>query len=239
MCGRYAIDAEVNDMIIEFILATGQPPQDWRPGWQPEQIFRPTDPVPILIETLLERSDPTSPTQRRAEAAQWWLTPSFAKELRGKYPTFNARSETVTELASYRGPVKRQRAVLPASGYFETQTGEKTKTPYFVKAPGSPLFFAGLYSWWANPAKPEADPGRWRLTTTILTRPAIGEVAQVHPRAPLCLPSDWVDEWINPKQEGSAEFVAMAVAASDPVIRGLRFAPGSPPAPEIPGGDAA
>ncbi|MDN5667443.1 MAG: SOS response-associated peptidase [Renibacterium salmoninarum] len=225
MCGRYAIDAEVNDMIIEFVLATGQSPHDWRPGWQAEQVFRPTDPVPILIETLVDRKDPEGRTQRRAEAAQWWLTPSFAKELRGKHPTFNARSETVTELASYRGPVKRQRAVLPARGYFETQTEGKTKTSHFVQAPEGPLFFAGLYSWWADPRKPETDPERWHLTTTILTRPAIGDVAQIHPRTPLCLPADWIEEWIDPKQLGTAEFVASALAASDPVVRGLRFGP--------------
>lgn len=212
-------------MIIEFVLATGQPPHDWRPGWQPEGIFRPTDPVPILIETLLDRNDPTGPTQRRAEAAQWWLTPSFAKELRGKHPTFNARSETVTELASYRGPAKRQRAVLPARGYFETHTEGKTKTPYFIQAVTGPLYFAGLYSWWADPTKAAEDPQRWHLTSTILTRPAAGEAARLHPRMPLCLPADWIDAWINPYQEGTIDFVAQAVAAAEPVLNELRFEP--------------
>lgn len=223
MCGRYAIDSEVNDMIIEFVMATGQAPHDWRPGWTLSESIRPTEQVPILVETLLDRNDPTGPTKLRAEPAQWWLTPSFSKELRGKHPTFNARSETVTELASFRGPVKRQRAILPAAGYYETHTEGTTKTPYFVQDPHGLLFFAGLYSWWADPEKPANDPAKWHLTTTILTRPAVGEVAQIHPRTPVCLPFEWIEEWISPHQEGTAEFVAEAAQSSEEIIQELQF----------------
>lgn len=211
-------------MIIEFVLATGQSPRDWRPDWQLSESLRPTEQVPILLEAPLDRGDPSGPTELRAEAAQWWFTPSFAKQLRSKYPTFNARSETVTELASFRGPVKRQRAILPASGYFETHTEGTAKTPYFVQDPDGLLFFAGLYSWWADPAKPATDPDRWHLTSTILTRPAIGDVAQIHPRTPVCLPFEWVGEWISPRQEGTPEFVAEAVRSSDEIIQNLSFA---------------
>lgn len=221
MCGRYALNDEVNAMIEDFIRATGGSPHEWTPDWQPPAEIRPTDDVPILLESLDEKKDPNSTTTHRAELAQWWLTPSYSKTLRSKYPTFNARSDTVTKLASYRGPVKRQRAILPASGYFEWHTEGKSKTKYFIADPAGLIYFAGLYSWWPDPAKAADDPRRWHLTATMLTRDAVGDLAKIHPRTPVTLPRDFVEEWIDPHTEGTQEFVDMAVDLATPVAEGF------------------
>ena len=117
MCGRFAMNDAVNAMITDFVLATGRDPDEWMSSWVPSYNIRPTDSVPILLETLVDKSDPAGPTTRRAELAQWWLAPSSARSLRGSAPMFNARSETVTERPAFRGPVKRQRAIIPAAGY--------------------------------------------------------------------------------------------------------------------------
>ena len=53
------------------------------------------------------------------------------------------------------------------------------------------LKFAALYSWWKNPALAEADPALWTLTTTILTRAAVGPVAEIHDRTPLILSDEF------------------------------------------------
>ncbi|WP_093183286.1 SOS response-associated peptidase [Sanguibacter gelidistatuariae] len=232
MCGRFAMNDAVNAMITDFVLATGRDPSEWMSSWVPSYNIRPTDPVPILLETFVDRSapsapsapsDPTAPTARRAELAQWWLTPSSAKALRGSAPMFNARSETVTERPAFRHPVKRQRAVIPAAGYFETMTLEGKKVPQFVRPPHGLLYFAGLYSWWADPDLPAHDPARWHLTTTILTREAVGEIARVHDRTPVTLPRDLVDTWIDPHVLGDAGLVHDMVDAATDVAETLVF----------------
>lgn len=222
MCGRYAINDDVNALIDDFVRSTGKSAHDWLPTWQPQAEVRPTNQVPILLESFVDRKNPDAGVVRRAELAQWWLTPPFAKELRGKYPTFNARSETVTTLASFRGPVKHQRAVLPASSYFEWHTEGSSKTKYEIFAPEGSIYFAGLYSWWADPTKADDAADRWHLTTTMLTRDAVGDLAEIHPRTPVTLPIDFIDEWVNPVNEGTAEFVAEAVALATPIAESLK-----------------
>lgn len=223
MCGRFAMNDAVNAMITDFVLATGRDPDEWMSSWVPSYNIRPTDSVPILLETLLDKSDPAGPTTRRAELAQWWLAPSSARSLRGSAPMFNARSETVTERPAFRGPVKRQRAIIPAAGYFETMPVEGKKIPQFIERPGDLLYFAGLYSWWADPAVPSGDPARWHLTTTILTREAVGDVARVHDRTPVTLPRELIDTWIDPHVVGDAAFVHEMVDAATEVAEDLVF----------------
>ena len=223
MCGRFAMNDAVNAMITDFVLATGRDPDEWMSSWVPSYNIRPTDPVPILLETLLDKKDPDGPTTRRAELAQWWLTPSSATTLRGSAPMFNARSETVTERPAFRGPVKRQRAVIPAAGYFETMAVEGTKVPQFIRPPQGLLYFAGLYSWWPDPNVPAGDPARWHLTTTILTREAVGDIARVHDRTPVTLPRELVDTWIDPHVLGDARFVEDMVNAATDVATELTF----------------
>ena len=213
----------VNAMITDFVLATGRDPDEWISSWAPSYNIRPTDPVPILLESLQDKADPEGPTTRRAALAQWWLTPSSATTLRSSAPMFNARSETVTERPSFRGPVERQRAIIPAAGYFETMTVEGAKVPQFIQRPGDLLYLAGLYSWWADPAVPPGDPARWHLTTTILTREAVGDVARVHDRTPVTLPHELIGTWIDPHVVGDAAFVQDMVDAATDVAEGLVF----------------
>ena len=213
----------VNAMITDFVLATGRDPDEWMSSWVPSYNIRPTDPVPILLESLQDRDDPTGPTTRRAELAQWWLAPSSAKTLRGTAPMFNARSETVTERPAFRGPIKRQRAVIPAAGYFETMVVEGKKVPQFIRPPQGLLYFAGLYSWWPDPALPAGDSSRWHLTTTILTRAAVGDIAQVHDRTPVTLPREVIDTWIDPHVLGDARLVEDMVDAATDVAQTLMF----------------
>ena len=59
--------------------------------------------------------------ERRLVPMRWGLIPSWwskpLKELR--LATFNARSETVTEKPLFRGAFKRNRCLIPVSGYNE------------------------------------------------------------------------------------------------------------------------
>lgn len=207
------MDSEVNDLIEDFV-ADGGNIQDWRPGYN----IRPTDPVPIVVETTK-----TGALERRLELARWSLVPSWSKELKLKFPTFNARAETAAEKSMFAASVKSKRAILPASGYYEWHTEGKKKTPYFIHDPAGTIGFAGLYSWWRNPALPDDDPARWVLTATILTMDAVPHLAPIHDRNPVPLPREWWAEWLDPSVEGDHALVQAAVAASVGVAESLEY----------------
>ena len=209
------MDKETDELITEFV-AEGGDFRDWRPGWN----IKPTQTIPVLLDSAKGGED----VVRRLEPARWSLTPHWSKELRTKFPTFNARSETLTEKATWRGPVKSHRAIIPATGYYEWQTfANGKKIPHFIRDPsGAPLMLAGLYSWWRDRSKPDGDPDEWTLTATILTSDAVDELLHIHDRNPVMLPEDWWDQWLDPDEDGSKEFVAAAVQAALPIARSLQ-----------------
>ena len=213
MCGRFALNSETNELIEEYV-AQGGDYRDWAPDWN----IKPTNTVPIVVESAKGADHPV----RRLEGARWSLIPPWSKTLTSKFPTFNARSEGITEKATWKGPVKSKRALIPASGYYEWHTVGKTKTPHYIHPrAGELISFAGLYSWWKDPTKADDDDTRWVLTATILTMPAVPSLAEIHDRTPVTLPKDWWDDWLSPELVGDQAFVDAAVAASIPVADAL------------------
>ncbi|MFC6355770.1 SOS response-associated peptidase family protein [Luethyella okanaganae] len=75
-----------------------------RPSWN----VKPTDQVPLVLE-----SDRNGTVTRRLESARWSLVAPFTKQLVSKYPTFNARSETAAEKATFAASVRSKRAIIP------------------------------------------------------------------------------------------------------------------------------
>ena len=190
------------------------------PSWN----IRPTEQIPIVME-----SNKTQPAMRRLESARWSLIPSFAVEMTSKFPTFNARAESAAEKPTFQASVRSRRALVPATGYFEWRTEKTGKIPYFIHSDdGMPLAFAGLYSWWKNPALAEDDPARWILSATILTTDARGPLAQIHDRTPVPLPEEWWDRWLDPSTDGDQTLVDAAVEASHDIIESLDFYPVEP-----------
>ena len=208
MCGRFAVDSEINELIEEFV-AEGGSVHDWAPNFN----VAPTDPVPVVRERVADGT-----RTRSVEIGRWSLVPSWSKELKLKFPTFNARSESVSEKASFKGSVASKRALIPARGYYEWQTSGTTKTPYFIGPEEGHVAFAALYSWWR--ASSDAE---WMLTATILTMDTVDELASIHDRNPVMLPRDWWDDWLNPELIGDQSFVDAAVAAAHPVASSLEF----------------
>jgi len=138
MCGRFALDDKVNALIEEYVAAGGDF-REWSASWN----IKPTTQIPILFED--------EEHGHRAELARWSLVAPWAKDLSQRFPTFNARSEDITEKATWKNPVKTKRAIVPATSYYEWVTEGKTKTPNLIYDPaGELLGFAGLYSWWSE-----------------------------------------------------------------------------------------
>ncbi|WP_434063387.1 SOS response-associated peptidase [Paramicrobacterium agarici] len=205
MCGRFAMDQTVDELITEFVIVTGQQPENWTPDWRNGYNIKPTERVAAVFESSRDGSAPV----RRLEGARWSLLPGWARDAKLKYPTFNARSETAASKATFKSSVASKRAIIPARGYYEWKTVGKTKTPYFISEPDSPLAFAGLYSWWRT--SPDEE---WMLTATILTRQADGPLADIHERTPVTLPPHMHDVWLDATVVGDQQLVDAAVAAS-------------------------
>lgn len=214
MCGRFVVSDTTPDLVAVFDVDTvgdGLPEPNWN--------VRPTDPIPVVIESKKD-----GPVVRRLEAARWSLVPSFAKELKSPYPTFNARAEDAASKATFKASVASKRALIPADGYYEWHTVGNTKTPYFIHPPeGESMAFAGLYSWWRDPAKADGDPSRWVLSATILTTAAEGALAGIHERVPVVLDMEFWEQWLDPTVVGDQSLVDAAVAASRPVAQELEF----------------
>ncbi|TQM63129.1 SOS response-associated peptidase [Klugiella xanthotipulae] len=232
MCGRYVVAQTTLDLVA-FYGVDDEGDNLPQPGFN----VRPTDPVPIVVD-VVDTQNPAG-TRRRLEAARWSLIPPFAREARQRYSTFNARSETAARIASFHGAVARTRCLVPSDGYYEWRTdqhtpGRRAKTPYFVSGRavaddsdthGEPLSFAGLYSWWADPAVDPRNPARWTLSATILTRTAPPHLANLHARTPVCLPADAWEAWLDPSTTGDQELVDAAVQASDRALDALEYHP--------------
>ena len=218
MCGRFAVDSEINELIEEFV-ATGGDVNDWRPSYN----IRPTDPVPIVLESAQRSSEAPGSVVRRLELARWSLVPSWSKELKTKFPTFNARSEDVATKSTFKASVATKRAIIPAAGYYEWHTVGKTKTPFYIHDPVGTIGFAALYSWWRDHSLADDDPLRWVLTATILTMPAVPHLAEIHDRNPVPLPRSFWDDWLSTEIDGDQGFVDAAVAASFDTAQSLAF----------------
>jgi len=196
MCGRFVVAGASSDLVALFdvdLPADNLPAPSWN--------IAPTDPVSIVLDSIPKTAEDDIPV-RRLEAARWGLVPGWAKDPKVGVTAFNARIETLGEKAHFTNAIRKRRAIVPATGYYEWHTVGSTKTPHFIHLPDGELFaFAGLYEWWRNPAAAENDPDKWLLSTTIITREASGALAQIHDRMPLFLQPELIDEWLDPHTE--------------------------------------
>lgn len=211
MCGRFVVAGASSDLVALFdvdLESESIPAPSWN--------IAPTDPIPIVIDTI-PRGEPESEPVRRMEAARWGLVPSWAKDVSVGVKAFNARIETAAEKPTFKTAVTKRRALVPATGYYEWRTDGDTKTPHFIHMPdGELLVFAALYEWWRNPAAADDAADKWVLSASILTRPSTGSLATIHDRMPVFLSPEIMDDWLDPHTEGSEELleaVSLAGAA--------------------------
>lgn len=212
MCGRVVVDYEESlkgFSDTEFVQwLSGGLPEGYEPSWN----IKPTQSIPVAFTDREGRN--------RFEYAYWSLVPPWAKEMKSRYPTFNARAETAGEKPTFRGPVKSARCIVPVTGFYEW-TGPKTsRTPHAIFGPQPVLPMAGLYSWWHEPGADDDDG--WHLTTTILTRSSAGVMENLHDRMPVFMAGDLVEEWLDPALVGDQGLVDAVSAAAVPISEQLR-----------------
>lgn len=143
--------------------------------------------APNSIMPIVTKNSPNS-----LHYAKWGLIPSWSKEAKLKFSTFNARAETVDKSPAYRESFKKYRCLVPATHYFEwAHVGDK-KIPHLYKLANNDLFsFAGLYSIWKDAAGEET----W--TFTIVTCPPNPLAKKVHDRMPVLLDMTTEEVWLE------------------------------------------
>lgn len=100
----------------------------------------------------------------------------------------NARTETFCQKWPFKSLVKKNRCLVPASGYIEWKLIGNRKIPYLIRQKsGEPFAFAGLF---------EESNGSRRFT--ILTRPAGPVSGSIHDRMPVILEPGMEKDWISP-----------------------------------------
>lgn len=176
MCGRFSwIQTEKELLIHRFNLS--EFPADLKPRYN----IAPTNLVPVILNK----------TPKSLSMIQWGLIPSWAQDESIGSSMINARAESVLEKKSFAKPMKGQRCLVIADGFYEWRKEPQGKQPYRITLKSEELFtFAGLYDTWVN--------GKEKLTTcTIITTMPNKQIKEVHSRMPAILTKEQEPLWLS------------------------------------------
>ena len=178
MCGRYTLtkltDIQGRFQVSQAIASTANPRYNAAPSQQ----------MPVVLQDKSEVNE--------LELLQWGLIPFWSKEPKATYSTINARAEGIESKPAYRRPIRSQRCIIPADGFFEWKKEGKAKLPHYIHLKSGDLFgFAGLYDVFKH-----AD-GSLLKTFTIITTEANEIMQPIHNRMPVILPAEAEAEWLD------------------------------------------
>lgn len=135
------------------------------------------------------------------ERMRFGLVPSWAKgskaEVGKKFVhTFNARCESVFELASYRRPIMQRRCLIPVRGWHEWPDRQ---TPYFIhRDDDAPLLLAGIWDVWESRDLADEANGSVVTSMSVITTPPGRYMGKFHDRSPLILEAEAALAWLQP-----------------------------------------
>jgi putative SOS response-associated peptidase YedK len=134
---------------------------------------------------------------------RWGLIPSWAKDHKIGYSTFNARAEGVDNRPAFRAAWRTgRRCLIIADGYYEWR--EADKQPFAVGLGNrGPMTFAGLWDQWRAP------DGATLKSFTIITTTANELLEPLHGRMPVVLAPDRWPAWLGESAASDAELKAM------------------------------
>lgn len=131
----------------------------------------------------------------------WGLIPFWVKDARAaaeiRTKTFNAKAETLHEKPSFRNSLHRKRCLVPVNGFYEWQSKDKRKIPFYISLVHQPVMsLAGLYDHWKNP-----ETGEVLDSFTIITTRANQMMEEIHnlkKRMPVILSPEAEQSWLLP-----------------------------------------
>jgi putative SOS response-associated peptidase YedK len=197
MCGRYQL-LRPQDISSRFETV------NTLADLHADEDVRPTEAIPVVN------------MERELTRMHWGFVPSWAKERPKGAPLINARAEGIESKPTFRKPLRFQRCIIPATGFYEWQTpasGGKKVRYLFTRTDGDFLALAGLYDTWKTP---EGD----ELTSCVIITTMPNElVAPVHDRMPVILGEGDEAAWLSPDETESEFLLSMLRPAPDDLLR--------------------
>lgn len=169
----------------------------------------PLEAWPTGLAPFIRLAEPGSGNKRVVDDGLFGLLPAFAKELAFGRKTYNARSETVHQLPSFRDAWRRgQRCIIPAEIIYEPNYASGKAVRWAIQQPGAvPMGIAGIYAKWRHP------DGREQFSFAMLTVNADGHAfyRQFHrpgdeKRMPVILAPAEYDGWLTCTVQQAARF---------------------------------
>ncbi|WP_042168157.1 SOS response-associated peptidase [Paenibacillus gorillae] len=176
MIERYSITADVGDMVEAFQI------KKLLHCYTNRFNIAPTQTVSIVMNDKWE--------QRTMHDARWGLFPFWAKD------SINADTATLSDKRFFDRMLRRQRCVVPCSGFFGWQQFGREKEPramHIVVPQQRLLGVAGFYDEWRNYS------GELVRAFTMLTASSSGAMSQWQPRVPIVLDEEGLEDWLNPR----------------------------------------
>lgn len=195
MCSNY-VPVTRSDRLLSFFGVTR------------ERDELPVDVYPLGLAPFIRKAHEGSGNKVVTDGV-FGLLPHFAKELAFGRKTYNARSETVHRLASFKDAwAAGQRCIVPAEIVFEPCWETGTAVRWAIQQPGQvPFGIAGIYREWRAP------DGRTLFTFAMLTVDGAGHpiYQRMHRREDekrmvLILPENDYDSWLGCSVEEAPRF---------------------------------
>lgn len=187
MCARFMLKCKLLQLAEEFGLV----------GLRAEDIvarynIAPTQPVSVVRLRAEGR-------KRSLDSLRWGLIPKWAKDASIGNRMINARAETAAEKPSFRSAFRRQRCLVPATGFYEWREepsgggAKPRKQPFLIQRQDERIFaLAGLWESWEGAENAPVE------SFTILTMAANEFMKPYHDRMPVLIGRDDYDVWLDP-----------------------------------------
>ncbi|MFC4775977.1 SOS response-associated peptidase [Paenibacillus sp. GCM10023252] len=175
MIERFSITAELGEMAEAFRV------EKIVRGYTNKFNVAPIQTVSIVMNNRLG--------QRVMDESRWGLFPFWAKD------SINADVTTLESKPFFERMLRRQRCVVPCSGFFGWQPVEQERDPraMHIVVNGQPLFgMAGFYDIWTNAR------GEEQKAFTVVTAAASGTMSRWQQQVPIILDEEGMEDWMNP-----------------------------------------
>ncbi|HNU11888.1 MAG TPA: SOS response-associated peptidase family protein [Rubrivivax sp.] len=174
MCNRYETPGE-RDIQRYWRVGRDHPGRRW------DQVL-----FPRGRGVFIRRDSAADRNGRELVIGQWALIPSFAKTAVLRFTTNNARSEELSQKATFRVPWSRgQRCIIPALSFDEPCWESGSNVWWrFRRADGAPWGLAGLWNTWVDHKTGEIHESYTMLTINADDHPLMRRMHRPKPNTP-------------------------------------------------------
>ena len=198
MCSRYSLTSPHEAVRGYFGYANTH-------VFPPRYNIAPTQPVAIVRLSEVR--------ERELALVRWGLIPAWAKDPSKLSTLINARSETVAEKPSFRGPIRHRRCLVPADAFYEWTGPAGAKRPHMIRRKDQGLLaLAGIWEGWLGADGSEID------TMAILTVRSNVALSWLHDRMPAILEPAVFEAWLDGRAMKAEEAVELLAPAADDLL---------------------